>query len=101
MKYILIMLLFASACKKLNQEEYVTAQTYVTNIKYANYNEPDKLYWYIYQESERLFYYTTTTDLKRDLSTLEWYKVSAFPSVLQMSGQRLNDVTVLKIIIMK
>lgn len=101
MKYLILSIMLMASYSKLNQEEYVTAQTYVTTIKYANYNEPDKLYWYIYQESERLFYYTNTTDLKRDLSTLDWYKVSAFPSVLQVSGQRLNDVTVLKIIITK
>lgn len=86
-----------ASCYKVKTGEYVTCQVYSTEIEYKTDHEPNPLYWYIYEENNRLFYYSTTTDLKRDLKTLYWYKVSAFPDKLQKSGKRLNDVTVLKI----
>lgn len=90
-----------ASCSKVDTEEYITLQTYVVPIQHDNYNEPPKMYFWVYQHGNNDYYIANHSDFKKYVATLEFKRTNVFPEDIYRYGARLNDVMVLKIIIEK
>jgi len=100
MKYLLLLLLFAGCSKQETLPEYVDVNIYVSKLENTNHNEPDTLYTYVYTKSNDRYYIANTTDLKRDVATLNFYDQLMFPIYLY-KGYKLKTITVKRILIIK
>lgn len=100
---MLLLIIVGTSCKKEEpQPETVIVQRYATDVLHANYNEPKTNYWFVYEESQSSFYFAVSTDYSRDVSTLNFQHDKKFPvDIYKANGRRLNDVQVLKSIIIK
>lgn len=94
MKYILILLLFAS-CKK-PEPETIVISIYASTIQHANYNEPKTLYWHIVDEGNEVYYIATNTDLSRSVESLEFERWKGFPADIYKYGRFIRTITVNK-----
>ena len=89
-------------CKKESLPESLTVNIYASDVLNANNNEPKTNFWYIYEENTSSFYWACTNDFKREISTLTFHHDNHFPTDIYISnGRRLNDIKVLKSIVIK
>ena len=95
MKYLLILLVLLTSCKKPDKEAIIVS-VYSSTIQHANYNEPKKLYWYVVDETNESYYIATNTDLNRPVETLTFERWKGFPKDIYMYGGFIRNIEVNK-----
>ncbi|MCZ4222467.1 hypothetical protein [Pedobacter rhodius] len=109
-KYIIIILLcaFFTACKKdVPLPDVVRMDIYSSHIKHTNYNEPDTLFWYVWEANKGGYFYIATTSDVKNFSDYSFTYSKDLPKdirgklrikeivvwINQLNGDILSDIT--------
>lgn len=111
MRKLLIMILSCSffiACKKdVPLPDVIRMDIYSSHIKHTNYNEPDTLYWYVWEANKGGYFYIATTRDVNDFSDYNFSYSKELPQdirgksrikeivawINQLNGDMLSDIT--------
>lgn len=82
-KYFLIFILFQGCKKDIPEPDVVKIQVYNTKIKYANYNEPNILNWYVRSADKGGYFFCYSTSNVTDFTDYKFQYSLSFPTALK------------------
>ncbi|MFC3562992.1 hypothetical protein [Pedobacter jamesrossensis] len=90
---IALLCLFFLSCKKdIPEPDVVRFKVYSTKIKYANNNEPDVLFWYVWKANKGGYFYITSTSTVENFSPYNFSYCKELPSDIKNKSPFKNIV---------